>query len=319
MAQLTKEQRYTIFVMYKQGFSITEIAKTINKDKSVVSREIKRNSDEKGRYRFTYAQEMADMRKERLSKPRTFMGEIENRIIRYIRDEQWSPEQIVGYCRLKGYAMVSVERIYQYIRKDKKNGGDLWKFCRHRLKHRAKPVGGSPPIKDRISIDLRPPEADGTRFGDLEMDLIVDGQQHVILTLVERSTNMLMMERIPTGKKAEPIAKTVTRLLMPYRGTIKTITTDNGSEFAAHHLITKGLYMRGKEDVIVYFTDAYSSWQKGCIENTNKLIRKYIPKQANFNQFSDAYIKKIQKKLNRRPREKLNFSTPKDCFFKHFP
>ena len=107
---------------------------------------------------------------------------------------------------------------------------------------------------------------------------------------------------------------------MPYRGTIKTITTDNGSEFAAHHLITKGLYMRGKEDVIVYFTDAYSSWQKGCIENTNKLIRRYIPKQANFNQFSDAYIKKIQKKkINRRPREKLNFSTPKDCFFKHFP
>ncbi len=164
-----------------------------------------------------------------------------------------------------------------------------------------------------------PKEADGTRFGDWEMDLIVDGQQHVILTLVERSTNMLMMERIPTGKKAEPIAKAVTRLLMSYRGTIKTITTDNGSEFAAHHLITKGLYMRGKEDVIVYFTDAYSSWQKGCIENTNKLIRKYIPKQANFNLFSDAYIKKIQKKLNQRPREKLNFSTPKNCFFKHFP
>ena len=74
-------------MMYKHGFSITEIARTINKDKSVVSREIKRNSDEKGRYRFTYAQEMADMRKERLNKPRKFTGEIESRIIRYIRDE----------------------------------------------------------------------------------------------------------------------------------------------------------------------------------------------------------------------------------------
>ena len=174
-------------------------------------------------------------------------------------------------------------------------------------------------IPNRTSIHERPKEADGTRFGDWEMDLIVDRQQHVILTLVERSTNMLLMERIRTGKKAVPIAKAAARLLMPYRATIKTITTDNGSEFAAHHLITKWLYMKGKENVTVYFTDAYSSWQKGCIENTNKLIRKYIPKQANFNRFDDAYIKKIQKKLNRRPREKLNFSTPKDCFFNYFP
>ncbi len=150
------------------------------------------------------------------------------------------------------------------------------------------------------------------------MDLIVDGQQHVILTLVERSTNMLMMERIPTGKKAEPIAKAVTRLLMPYRGTIKTITTDNGSEFAAHHLITKGLYMRGKEDVIVYFTDAYSSWQKGCIENTNKLIRKYIPKQANFNLFSDAYIKKIQKKIKPPTQRKIEFLHTKKLLIQTF-
>ena len=78
MAQLTREQRYTIFVMYKQGFSITEIAKTINKDKSVVSREIKRNSDEKGRYRFTYAQEMADMRKERICQAQRTGQSVEN-------------------------------------------------------------------------------------------------------------------------------------------------------------------------------------------------------------------------------------------------
>ena len=139
-----------------------------------------------------------------------------------------------------------------------------------------------------------------------------------ILTLVERSTNMLMMEKLPHGKKAIPVAQTVVRLLMPYRQTIKTITTDNGSEFAAHQLITKGLKMKGKEDVIVYFADSYSSWQKGCIENTNKLIRKYIPKHANFNRFSNETILNIQHKLNKRPREKLNFDTPLFCFSKHF-
>ena len=90
------------------------------------------------------------------------------------------------------------------------------------------------------------------------MDLIVDSCQRVILTLVERSTNFLMMEKIKTGKKSEPIAKTVVRLLMPYRKTVKTITTDNGSEFASHQLNTKGLHMKGKDDVIVYFADAYS-------------------------------------------------------------
>ena len=150
------------------------------------------------------------------------------------------------------------------------------------------------------------------------IELTLDSQQHVILTLVERSTNMLLMQRIPTGKKSEPIVKAVVKQLFPYRKTVKTITTDNGSEFAAHQLITNGLYMKGKEDIKVYFTDAYSSWQKGRIENTNKLIRKYIPKGADFTQFSDTKIMNIQKKLNRRPREKLNFMTPLDCFFNYF-
>ena len=92
------------------------------------------------------------------------------------------------------------------------------------------------------------------------MDLIVDSCQRVILTLVERSTNFLMMEKIKTGKKSEPIAKTVVRLLMPYRKTVKTITTDNGSEFASHQLITKGLHMKGKDDVdsTCYFCNKFA-------------------------------------------------------------
>ncbi len=109
------------------------------------------------------------------------------------------------------------------------------------------------------------------------------------------------------GKRSVPIAKAVARLLMPYRATIKTLTTDNGSEFAAPHLITKWLHRKGKENVTVYFTDAYSAWQKRCIENTNKLIRKYIPKRANFNRFDNAYIKNIQKNSTIFFREKHSF------------
>ena len=142
------------------------------------------------------------------------------------------------------------------------------------------------------------------------MDLILDGHNHVLLTIAEHSTNMLFMIRFAHVKKSNPLAKAVRRLLLPYKKHIKTITTDNGPEFAAHKLITKYL------GAVVYFADPYASWQKGAIENTNKLIRQYIPKQANFDDFTDKKIASIQKKINSRPRQKLRFETPKAEFFK---
>ena len=120
------------------------------------------------------------------------------------------------------------------------------------------------------------------------MDLIVDSHNHAILTIVERSTNMLFITKLPHGTKSEPLAKAVRRLL-PYKKHIKTITTDNGPEFAAHKLITKFL------GAAVYFADPYASWQKGAIENTNKLIRQYIPKHTNFDEGTKKNVS-IQKK-----------------------
>ena len=145
---------------------------------------------------------------------------------------------------------------------------------------------------------------------DFEMDLIVDSYNHAILTVVERSTNMLFMTKLPHGKKSDPLAKELRKLLLPYKKHIKTITTDNGPEFAAHKLITQYL------GTVVYFADPYASWQKGAIENANKLIRQYISKQANFDDFTDKKIAMKQKKINRRQRQKLNFQTPKCEFYK---
>lgn len=142
------------------------------------------------------------------------------------------------------------------------------------------------------------------------MDLIVDPSHHAVLTIIECSTNMLFMTKLRHGKKSEPLAKEVRRLLLPYKKYIKTITTDNGPEFAAHKLITQYF------GAVVYFADPYASSQKGAIENTNKLIRQYISKQANFEEYTDKRIAGIQKKINRRPRQKLNFRTPKLEFFK---
>ena len=106
-------------------------------------------------------------------------------------------------------------------------------------------------------------------------------------------------------------ARTVIHLLSLFKEHFKSITTDNGPEFAAHKDITKYL------GVPVYFAAPYCSWQKGVVENTNKLIRQYIPKKDSFDNYTDKRIMSIQKKLNERPREKLNFSTPKCEFFKH--
>ena len=119
------------------------------------------------------------------------------------------------------------------------------------------------------------------------------------------------MSKLKYGKKAKPLAEAVWRLLLPYKGnTLKTITTDNGSEFAEHEWITKKL------GTPIYFTDSYCSWQKGGVENENKLIRQYIPKGTDLSTITEGKIKKTQYKLNARPREKLNFETPKECFYK---
>lgn len=233
-----------------------------------------------------------------------------------IIEEDWSPAQIAGVLKKEGIHICK-QTIYNHVHAD--TTGKLASHMPHELKytkrHRALRPTKATNIANRTSIHSRPIEADGKRFGDWEMDTIVDSFGHAIVTLTKRSTNFLLMAKLPEGRKALPTAKTVIRLLYPYKKYVKTITTDNGCEFAAHLEITKKLSSKNSDKVIVYFADSYCSWQKGAIENANKLIRKYTPKKANFNNFSDRKIMEIQKKLNRRPREKLNFDTPKNRFF----
>ena len=134
-------------------------------------------------------------------------------------------------------------------------------------------------------------------------------RKRLYLTIIERKTRFLIMERLTRGKSAEEVAKTVIRLLKPLKKHIKSITTDNGGEFAKHKLISKKLHTS------VYFTDPYSSWQKGTVENTNKLIRQYIPKTMNINQLSYNKLLSIQYILNQRPRKSLLFKSPFALFY----
>ena len=150
---------------------------------------------------------MAGERKERLPGNRATPEWIKQKVLGLIR-EDWSPKQISGYLKKQENIAVSHETIYKWIRRDKQNGGDLYKHCRHKLKHRKRPVGSAKNIPNRTSIRERPREADGSRFGDFEMDTVI-GVNHseAILTITERKTNYLMIKKLPIlivhGKKEQ--------------------------------------------------------------------------------------------------------------------
>ena len=312
---LTREQRYAIYLGLQKHKTNKAIAQAIKVSEATVSREIRRNATRNDKYCWIQADESAIRKKCRAPGNRSIKPEVRWMVEQLIKDEQWSPKQIAGVLAKDGIH-ISHETIYKFIREDET--GELARNCRHKMKYtrkaRKRKETKASNIRHRVSIHERPAEADGKRFGDWEMDLIVDKDNHAILTMIERSTNFLLMSKLKYGKKAMPLAKTVWRLLLPYKGNkLLTITTDNGSEFAEHEWISKHL-----GGVPVYFTDSYSSWQKGAVENTNKLIRQYIPKGTNINTITDTLITKIQKKINRRPREKLKFATPVKELFKHY-
>ena len=308
--QLTSEQRYTISVLLQNRTKQKEIAKAINVSPSTVSREIRRNSGVRGRYNWETAQANAVQTKRKKPGNHSINKDVMEEARHLLVTEQWSPEQISGVLGKDG-KYISHETIYRMIRKDKAEGGTLYKHCRHKLKRRARPVGSRRiSIPNRTSISERPAEVDGKRFGDFEMDTIVGRGNHgAIVTLIERSTSMLFMRKLKKGKNAKELARTVIHLLSPFKEHVKSITTDNGTEFACHEMIGKSL------GVTIYFADPYASWQKGAIENANGLIRQYVPKTETFEHVSHQQITKYSKKINMRPRKKLEFKTPHECFY----
>lgn len=312
MKHLKREQRYAIKAYLRSGKTKKFIAYELGVSESTISRELKRNSSKSGSYNPDKAQAFAEERKERYAINRKFDDAMRRLIEKMICTEQWSPEQIKGYCDKNNISMVSVERIYQYIREDKLNGGDLYKQLRHQLKNRKRPVSGKQQnIKNKVSIDERPEIINNKeRFGDWEIDLIVGKENKgAIVTIVERTTSMLMVRKLPYGKNAEELAKVVVDMMLPYKEYVHSITSDNGSEFAKHQVIAKKL------NCLFFFAHPYASWERGLSEYSNKLIRQYIPKKSSFDDYDNQYIKEVQYKINRRPRKNLNFETPTKLFY----
>ena len=310
MKHLTVEQRYTIWAMIQQECKQKDIALAISKDKSVVSRELRRNCDKRNEeYKADLAQRKYEKRQKDKKKHIYFTEEVKQHVNERLRKDL-SPEQIAGRAKLEGRECVSTERIYQYVWKDKKEGGDLHthlrrKGRRYRKRGNAKDSRGI--IKDRVDISQRPEIVDRKeRLGDLEIDTMI-GQNHkgALLTINDRVSNKVMIEKL-NSKDAKELARKVIERLSPYQKKVHTITSDNGKEFAEHKMISSEL------NLDFYFARPYHSWERGANENINGLIRQYFPKKTSFENISDDDVKRVEEILNNRPRKKLNFLTPNE-------
>lgn len=308
MSHITLSQRYTISSMLNQGYKQVEIAKAIGKDKSVISRELKRNADSRSRiYKAELANKKYAKRQKEKHKHIKFTSEMQQEVEVFLR-EDYSPEQVVGVFIKQGKSIVSVERLYQHIWHDKKASGTLYTHLRRqgrKYRNRGASKDNRGIIKNRISIEQRPLEVQKReRFGDLEVDLII-GKNHeqAIVTINDRASGMLKMKKTPS-KQAKVVQETITELLEDWVPYIFTMTSDNGKEFAEHQSVAE------KSFIDYYFAHPYHSWERGSNENLNGLIRQYIPKNTDFKTLSAQYIKEIETKLNNRPRKRLNFETP---------
>lgn len=308
MAHLTSEQRYTIDVMFKAGHKQIDIAQAIGKDKSVVSREIKRNCDGRsGAYRSDLAQRKYCKRQKEKPKLKRFTSQVQSEIEALLK-EDYSPEQIVGTLKKQGKSTVSTERIYQHIWQDKKKGGELHTHLRNqgrRYRKRGNKKDNRGIIKNRIDIDKRPSIVEErSRFGDLEVDLII-GKNHeqAILTINDRASGMLKMRKV-ASKKAEVVSQAIVDELQDWIPYLHTITADNGKEFAYHEFVAQELHIDH------YFAKPYHSWERGSNENLNGLIRQYFKKSSDFSSITNERIKEIETKLNNRPRKRFEFENP---------
>ena len=310
MSHLTQEQRYTIERLLVQNYSIPEIALVIEKSRTTIDREIARNSDKRnGNYRADLAQRRCKKRHSDKNKKIKFTAEVKHYVTKLLL-EDFSPEQIVGFADRGGHEVVSHEAIYKFIWADKASGGTLHKHLRHQGKKYAKRgaakgsrgiIKNRRPIEDRADIvNLK------QRLGDLEIDLVIGTNCH-LLTINDRATNMCKIEKV-FSKEASEISATLTRTLKAWQPFLKTITSDNGKEFAYHEKIATDL------DIDYYFANPYHSWERGANENMNGLIRQYFPKKMDLQPVTIEQIKDVENKLNNRPRKRFGFQTPKEVF-----
>jgi len=307
---LSLEERHYIELRHKAGQTMSEIAKALTRSQPTISREINRNSGRRG-YRYQQADKFAVERHKTKPKHIKMTDKMKRLITDYIEID-WSPEQIVDTLKQGNVIELHLETIYRFILEDKQAGGQLYKHLRHQNKTYRKRYGAAHNrhgIPNRVDIDERPEQANNReRVGDFEGDTII-GKNHkgAIVTLDDRKTKIRFALPV-NNKTAQAVTDAITFLLQPIKKHLKTLTFDNGKEFAKHVDIATSL------DCDVYFAKPYHSWERGQNENANGLLRQYFPKSMELIDISMESVFDAVDSLNSRPRKCLGFKTPYQFF-----
>jgi len=309
--QITPEERYAIGLGRQAGWSIRAIARYLHRDPSSISREVRRNLSPDGGYRPVLAQRQAQNRRH-LGHRRWRFAEADWVQVLTLLQAGLSPDQVAGRLADDGRLQISAETIYRFIGRNRRRGGDLWRWLRgSRKRHRKRygsterrgRVAGKRPLSARPDIVNR-----RGRIGDWEMDTMVGtGARDAVLVLVERRTGKVRLGKL-ANRTAPGVRQRAIQLLRQERRRVRTITADNGTEFHQYTGMERAL------DLEVYFAAPYRAWERGTCENTIGLVRQYLPKGMNLAGVTQADCTYIGQQLNQRPRKRLAYRTPEECY-----
>ena len=313
--QLKAEERSALAALHTQRINRAQIGRYLGRHRSTIGRELRRNAAPyDGWYRAARAQERAVARRKRSRRNQQFGAE-ELTAVEGLLREQWSPEQVSGYLRRVAGLAISHETIYRHIWRDLRRGGTLHENLRGARKHCRKRYGrydsrgrlaGKRPIAQRpAAVEKR------RRIGHWEIDTMMGaslGQcSHCVLTLVERKTGYVLIGKLQARTAGEAHRATL-ELMRRHRRSFRTITADNGTEFHSYPGV------EARSGVKYYSATPHHSWERGTNENTNGLIRQYLPKGATMARVTQSQCDLIAEHLNNRPRKRHGYKTPNQCF-----
>lgn len=312
--QLTSGERYELSALRKQGLHPAAIARALGRHPSTILREVRRNtshSDQRS-YRPELADWYARGRRSRSRRNSQFTADDWARVETLIR-EDWSPEQVSGWLRRHRILAISHETIYRRLWEDKREGGQLFTHLRGARKKCRKRYG-SYDSRGRLAgkrpITARPAAAETrTQVGHWEGDTMLGAGQAgpCVLTLVERKTGYVAIGRLERRTSAL-VNDRAARLIRAQARPVRTITVDNGTEFHSYAALERRVPTR------FYFATPHHAWERGTNENTNGLLRQYLPKRASMGHLTQHDCNRIAAKLNARPRKRLGYRTPEECY-----
>jgi IS30 family transposase len=309
--QITFDERYTLGVLRQLGYHAAAIARALGRHRSTIGRELHRNSREDGGYRPAFAHGRAGARRSRSRRNQRF-SPADVHLVRTFLEQQWSPEQVAGYLRRQGQLRISHETIYRHIWADKRQGGTLYTHLRGARKQRRKRYGrydSRGRLAGKRPITARPAAVTArTQLGHWEVDTVLGaGDQHCVLSLVERKTGYVVLGKLSARSTGE-VTRRASHLLTRERRRVRTVTADNGTEFHGYAAIEAATGAR------FYFATPHHAWERGTNENTNGLLRQYLPKGRSMARLTQRNCDTLAATLNHRPRKRLGFRTPEECY-----